>query len=169
MFFSLGSRDNLVRFNLTPETIRIVIYACLNTKTLEGFSGLLRKYCPKRCGPVFSEIIKNLLIISETNEDVNIASKKDKLTALLTNKVGHSRLYNNEMSRYCWQPLIDVDIKLLASIVGQKELQEIEKENRGKDVLHCYRPSNKANQHGHSNYNPNMHYTFKFTGYNDRH
>jgi hypothetical protein len=73
------------------------------------------------------------------------------------------------MALYCWQPLADVDIDLLAQIVGKNELHNIEKENLGKDVLHCYRISNKANRHGHSNYNPCMGYKFKFTGYKDRH
>lgn len=73
------------------------------------------------------------------------------------------------MSNFCWQPLADVDIDLLSNIIGRKQLSKIEKENYGQDVLHCYRISNKANQHGHSNYNPCMHYKFKFTGYDDRH
>jgi hypothetical protein len=164
----IGNRDNSVTFNFTPETIRIVTYKMLIAKKLEGFGGLLRKYCPKRCGPVFSELIQNLLIIPESNEDADNSLNRDKLVALLTNQVGNSRLYINEMSRFCWQPLVDVNIHLLAKIVGKNQLQKIEKDNYGRDVLHCYRLSNKSNRHGCSNYKPNMHNIFKFTGYNDR-
>jgi hypothetical protein len=168
----LGNRTNLVTFNFTPENISSVTYKAVNAKTLEGFGGLLRKYCPKRCGPVFTEVIKNLLIlpqIDQANGDDKIVSNKDKLVALLTNQVGYTRLYNNQIGDYCWQPLADVDINLLRKIVGRNELNKIEKENHGKPVLHCYRIKNKANRHGHSNYNPYMHHTFKFTGYDDRH
>ncbi|CAF1268374.1 unnamed protein product [Adineta steineri] len=161
-----GNRDNSTIFNFTPETIRIITYKILTAKTLEGFAGLLRKYCPKRCGPVFTESIKNFMILPQTDE--NNVLIKEKLIALLTNTVGYSRLYNNQMSNFCWQPLADVDISLLEKIIGQDELKKIEQDNRGKKVLHCYRTINKANQHGHSNYNPNMNYTFTFTGYNDR-
>ncbi|CAF1175922.1 unnamed protein product [Rotaria sordida] len=166
-----GNRDNTVTFNFTPETIRIVTYKMLTTKTLEGFGGLLRKYCPKRCGPLFSEVIKNLLILPQANEierNVNSIMNKDKLVALLTNQIGYSQLYNNEMSVFCWQPLADVNIDLLAQVVGKDEFKKIEKDNLGKYVLHCYRISNKSNRHGYSNYKPNMNNKFKFTGYNDR-
>lgn len=144
----------------------------LTTKTLEGFGGLLRKYCPKRCGPVFSEVIKNLLVLPETNQidgDDQIVTNKNKLIALLTNQVGYSHLYNNEMASFCWQPLVDVKIDLLAKIVGKNEFKKIERENFGKNVLHCYRISNKTNRHGYSNYKPNMNNIYKFTSYNDRH
>ncbi|CAF4194371.1 unnamed protein product [Rotaria sp. Silwood2] len=167
-----GNRDNTVTFNLTPENIRIVTYKVLTSKTLEGFGGLLRKYCSKRCGSLFSDVIKNLLVLPQTNEtegNVNTATNKDKLIALLTNQVGYSQLYNNEMSAFCWQPLADVDINLLAKIVGQREFEKIEKKNMSEYVLHCYRISNKPNRHGFSNYKPNMNNKFKFTGYNDRH
>ncbi|UJR20468.1 hypothetical protein I4U23_023597 [Adineta vaga] len=162
-----GNRDNSVIFNFTPETIRIVTYKMLTAKTLEGFGGLLRKYCPKRCGPVFTDLIKNLMIVPPSNEKT--VMNKEKLVALLTNKVGYSRLYTNEMSKFCWQPLADVDINTLSNIIGRKEFNAIEKDNIGQDVLHCYRTSNKANQHGYGNYRPNMNYKFKFTGYDDRH
>ncbi len=154
-------------FNFTSETIRIVNYKILTAKTLEGFGGLLRKYCPKRCGPVFTEMIKNLLIVPPTTEGTVL--NKEKLIALLTNEIGNSRLYTNEMSNFVWQPLADVSIYELSGIIGNKELQKIEKANLGKNVLHCYRVSNKSNQHGYGNYKPNMNNVFKFTGYNDRH
>ncbi|CAF5144332.1 unnamed protein product, partial [Rotaria sp. Silwood1] len=114
-----GNRDNTVTFNFTPETIHIVSYKMLTSKTLEGFGGLLRKYCPKRCGPLFSEVIKELLVLPQTDKterDVITATNKDKLVALLTNQVGYSQLYNNEMSAFCWQPSADVDINLLAQV-----------------------------------------------------
>ncbi|CAF1589427.1 unnamed protein product [Rotaria magnacalcarata] len=166
-----GNRDNSVTFNFTSETIRIVTYKILNAKTLEGFGGLLRKYCPKRCGPVFSEVIKNLLVLpqkNETDQDANVVTNKDKLVVLLTNQIGYSPLYNNEMASFCWQPLADVNISLLTEIIGEKEFKKIEKENLGKNVLHCYRIVNKSNRHGYSNHKPNMNNIYRFTGYHDR-
>ena len=144
----------------------------LTTKTLEGFGGLLRRYCPERCGPIFTEVIKKLLTSSETNQAeavVNTVMNKEKLVALLTNRVGNSQLYNNKMRHICWQPLADVDIDRLAEIVGEAELKRIEKENLGKRVLHCYRISNISNRHGYGNYHPNMSNQFSFEGYNCRH
>ena len=137
----------------------------LNSKTLEGFGGLLRKYCPKRNNVVFTELIKNLLITTDANKSLN----KEKLVTLLTNTVGYSKLYKNEMADLCWQPLKDVDIDDLEKVVGKDELKKIEQDNRGKTVLHCYRTSYKLNRNGYGNYNPNMDYTFSFTGYRNRH
>jgi hypothetical protein len=137
----------------------------LNSKTLQGFGGLLRKYCPKRNNQVFTELIKSLLKTSDINNTLN----RDKLVALLTNNVEYSQLYNNEMAKFSWQPLADVDIDTLEKIVGKDELSKIEHNNLGKEVLHCYRTSNILNRHGHGNDNPNMHYIFKFTGYRNRH
>ena len=141
----------------------------LRAKTLQGFGGLLRKYCPKRNNPVFTELIKSLLITSDRNNNDNSSLNKDKLVALLTNNVGYSQLYKNEMSNFCWQPLADVDIDTVEKLIGKNEFKKIEQDNLGKEVLHCYRTSNINNHHGHGNYNPYMHYTFKFTGYRDRH
>jgi len=141
----------------------------LNAKTLPGFGGLLRKYCPKRNNQVFTELIKGLLKTSDTNNNDNNSLSRDKLVALLTNNVEYSQLYNNEMANFHWQPLADVDIDTLEKIVGKDVLSKIEQDNLGKEVLHCYRTSNMLNRHGHGNENPNMHYTFKFTSYRDRH
>ena len=79
----------------------------LTAKTLEGFGGLLRRYCPERCGPFFTELIRKLLLSPSPDDStsVNVVMNKEKLIALLTNQVGHSDLYNNKMRRFCWQPL----------------------------------------------------------------
>lgn len=166
--FFKGNRDNLVIFDLTPETIRTITYAMLNAKTLEGFGGLLRKYCPKRCNQIFTELIKNLLITCDINQNGNLLNR-EKLVALLTNQIGNTVLYKNEIAKFCWQPLQDVDIESLENIVGKVDFERIEKDNQGKLVLHCYRTTNKNNHNGYGNYNPCMHYVFKFTGYRDRH
>ena len=125
-----GNRTQSSVFSVTDETIRIITYKFLTAKTLEGFGGLLRKYCPKRCGPFFTALIKNLLIVPPVIEGTVL--NKEKLIALLTNEVGHSRLYINEMSNFVWQPLADVDIHQLGEIVGQTELKKIETERYGK-------------------------------------
>lgn len=58
------------------------------------------------------------------------------------------------MANFCWQPLADVNIDILAEIVGKDKLKRIEQENLGKNVLHCFRVSSryKFNRHKHSNY-----------------
>ena len=141
----------------------------VTAKTLEGFAGLLRKYCLHRCGPFFTELIRKLVVLpASTSSSSDPVLKKEKLVALMTNQVGYSQLYNNKISRFCWQPLADVNIDTLETIVGQGEFRSIESANRGNPVLHCYRTSNKSNHHGHGNYRPNLDYTFKFISYRSR-
>ncbi|CAF1290456.1 unnamed protein product [Didymodactylos carnosus] len=165
---SQGSSSNLIKLDLTPENIRVVTYKITNTKTLEGFGGLMRKYCPERHGEIFTEVIKSLLSSSVSQQcEGSSISNKDKLIALLTNQVGYSPLYNN-LRDFCWQPLKDVDINVLRQIVGVKELKKIEDDNSGKKVVHCYRISNKENRHGYGNYYPNMRNIFKFISYSQR-
>ena len=158
--------------NLSSEGIRVVTYKILTAKTLEGFGGLMRKYCPRRCGPVFNQVIKELLDSSDSNtvqDKTKAVLIKEKLIALLTNEIEVTPLYKGEMTTLCWQPLADVDVNKLADIVGKETFSQIEKKNRGQRVLHCYRISNIANRHGYSNYNPNMNNTYPFTGYHRRH
>ena len=141
----------------------------VTAKTLEGFGGLLRKYCPQRCGPFFTELIRKLVDVDpSTDSSSEPVLKKEKLVALMTNQVSYSKLYQNAIGHFCWQPLADVDINKLKAIVGQDEFRSIEKDNRGKDVVHCYRTSNKLNHHGYGNYRPNLDYKFKFISYRDR-
>ena len=164
-----GDRDDNITRNYTPEQIRIVSYKILTAKTLEGFAGLMRRYCSKRCGSLFMEVVKNLMNSSQGTGNLNVILNKEKLVALLTNEIGYSRLYVNEVSSFCWQPLTNVDIDQLSRIVGKEEFDRIERNNLNKPVLHCYRLPNKSNRSGHSNFRPYMGNQWRFTGYRDRH
>ena len=122
--------------------------------------------------PIFTELITSLLVPAQSAEANGVdgaASNRDKLIALLTNEVGFSRLYEGAIGELCWQPLADVDIHQLENVVGTEKFRQIEKENRGKNVLRCYRVLNKSNRLGYSNYNPYMNKRYPFISYSDRH
>lgn len=157
--------------SLNDEQIKVLSYKILTAKTLEGFGGLMRKYCPSRCGRLFDVVVSGLLALpsSDSNDSkVKSVLNKEKLTALMTNEIGYSAFYKNQIGRFCWQPLKNVDLDALSTIVGTEQFKAIETKNRGKPVVHCYRTSNKANQHGHSNYNPFLDHDLRFISYSDR-
>jgi len=156
-----GSKDNVITFDLSPENCQMVANRIVKAKTLEGFGGLLRKYCPKRCEKIFHLAVNQLMDLTNT-EAVLV---REKLVTLLSNQINYSVLYI-DIAHYCWQPL--VSIADLVQIVGKDELQEIENKNKGKKVVHCYRASNLSNRHGYGNLNPNMNYTFTFQSYSYR-
>jgi hypothetical protein len=89
---------------------------------------------------------------------------KDKLVALLTNKIDNRLFYYN--IDHCWMPLVQkVDMDLIYKIVGDDDMANIVRYNMGKSVVRCYRITNLANYHKHSNHNPNLLNLFEFDGY----
>jgi len=156
-----GSSEDVVKFDLSLENINIVVYKIITAKTLPGFGGLMRKYSPKRCGEIFQAVVERLVSID--SKDVVLAM--EKLTALLTNEINYGLFYP-DLAQICWQPLVEV--AALYRVVGKEQVDEIEKRNQGKYVVHCYRLSNKQNRHGYGNFNPNMNNLFKFQSYYHR-
>lgn len=154
-----GKMDNIVEYNFSEENMGLIVYKSKACKTLEGFGGLLRKYCPKRYGEVFDRIVYALL------HDSEVTLRQEKLICLLTNEIGYSEFY--ELKHLCWQPYFDID--KIYEIVGTEKMNEIETQNRHKNKLryHVYRSSNKPNYHGHSNWNPNPYQLYEFSGYNN--
>jgi len=152
-----GSKDDTIKFDLSPENVDVVVYKITTSKTLKGFGGLMRKYCPKRCGVIFDIVVKNLVTVG------GAVLAREKIVALLTNRISNTPLYYN-LDSFCWQPLINMDY--IRGIVGDAELNEIERTNIGKNVVRCYRLSNKLNYHGFGNHNPFMQEPYKFIGYN---
>jgi len=155
-----GNRDHSVTFDITPEAIRVVTYKLHTAKTLEGFGGLLRKYCPKRFGPIFKEVLQKLVTLPESNLSNTSGEafrNREKLLVLLTNEIGYSQVYTGELGTYVWQPSVFVDVTLLEKVLGTEKFREIQgnttvsKSNHG---YHGYRASDKPNRHGHCNSNP---------------
>ncbi|CAF3984380.1 unnamed protein product [Rotaria sp. Silwood1] len=76
-------------YDCSSESVRLVTYVALNCKTLEGFAGLMRKYCSKRRGPIFTEVFKQLLPpYKDESDNIHVGvTKEDKLIALLSNTI----------------------------------------------------------------------------------
>ena len=154
-----GNRDHSVTFDMTPDAIQVVTYKLLTAKTLEGFAGLLRKYCPKRFGPIFKEVLQKLATLPES--ELSDASGKayrnrDKLLVLLTNEVGYSKVYTGELGKYSWQPSAFIDVTLLEKVLGKEKFRETQVHRTTTTIrgIHVYRASDKPNRHGHCNSNP---------------
>ncbi|UJR19527.1 hypothetical protein I4U23_022657 [Adineta vaga] len=152
-----GNRDHSVTFDITSEAIRVVTYKLLTARTLEGFAGLLRKYCPKRFGPIFKEVLQKLVTLPES--DLSDTSGKaflnrEKLAVLMTNEIGYSQVYTGDVGKYVWEPSVYVDVTLLHKVLGPEKLKEIRIKNTGKIRFHGYRLSDIPNRHGHCNSNP---------------
>lgn len=152
-----GNRDHSVTFDMTPEAIQVVTYKLLTAKTLEGFAGLLRKYCPKRFGPIFKELLQQLVTLPESDLN-NPAGKayrnRDKLLVLITNEVGLSKVYTGDVGEYAWQPSAFIDVKLLEKVLGAEKFRATVGKPTTTTAYHGYRASDKPNRHGHCNSNP---------------
>ena len=152
-----GNRDHSVTFDMTPEAMQVVVYKLLTTKTLEGFAGLLRKYCPKRFGPIFKEVVQQLVTLPESDlsdPSAKVYRNRDKLLVLITNEVGYSKVYSGDVGKHTWQPSAFVDVKLLEKVLGKEKFQETQRTTTTTRSFHLYRASDKPNRHGHCNSNP---------------
>lgn len=156
-----GSFHNMTQYDWTPENVELVAQKALQFRSVRAFAGLMRKYCVRRCGPVFDAVVKGLLA-----ESAGVA-RREKLIALMTNMVGYTPFYKGHgLGDTIWQPHAGVDVEVLRSVVGP-EFDEIEKQNLTKPVVHCYR-LHKPNRQGNSNSHPNMNRLFPFLGYRQR-
>jgi hypothetical protein len=150
-----GHVDNIEKFQYSQDNINVVTYKLITSKSLKGFGGLLRKYCPKRNGPFFDSMVKSLLL-SENN--------KDKLIALMTNRIGLKCIY--PWDNICWMPLLKDDmIQVIRTIIGDRfALIEADHIAHQKKVHRCYRLG-FTNCHKHGNHNPCEYNMFRFVGY----
>jgi len=141
-----GSKEQTIGFDESLENIRLASYVALNCKTLEGFAGVMRKYCPLHRGPIFTEIFKKLLSSFDNEDDETEATvtNEDKLIALLANKIPTStttkKVYNNMHAHYCssnyQQRLCD-----LRDYLERKNVVKIELRIFDKIVIYCRRVS----------------------------
>eukprot|EP01103_Thecamoeba_quadrilineata_P002546 TRINITY_DN12495_c0_g1_i1.p1 TRINITY_DN12495_c0_g1~~TRINITY_DN12495_c0_g1_i1.p1 ORF type:complete len:958 (+),score=186.73 TRINITY_DN12495_c0_g1_i1:138-3011(+) len=158
-----GRKNRGHSFNLASADSRdaeIVVNKIVNTKSLEAFGGLMRKYCSDRYGALFDRVVSGLC----SAHTIDAENSRNKILALLTNKISHTVLYS-DLAHMCWQPL--VPIKQIRDIVGDQELKRIEKEHLDarKTVYHVYRSTNKPNRCGHCNHNPYRNNSLLFIGY----
>ncbi|CAF1084048.1 unnamed protein product [Adineta steineri] len=137
-----SGKEHVVDYDYSTENIRLVSYVALNCKTLEGFAGLMRKYCSQCRGPLFTEIFKQLLPPSDDNENDSIAgkiTKKDKLIALITNQIPTTTtikpFYNTK--NYQRQSYYDGRMDSLYEFINNNEVTEIQLHHLEKIVVYC--------------------------------
>ena len=129
-----------------------------DTGDVYAFAGMLRTCCANRNGPVFEQIILNLI----RNNEV------DKLEIIMSNHVDDDDilLFPNEMDHYVWLPTSVTTFKAICSQLGETKLKEIERQHiqKGRSCRHIYRDY-KPNRHNHSNENPYLPLRYHFSGY----
>lgn len=138
--FSLGNKDRIVDYDCSSENVRLVSYVALNCKTLEGFAGLMRKYCSHRCGPIFTEIFKQLLLSYDDDDDTATATKDDKLMALLKNQVSTTTstkpIYNDRKQYYCRSSFYG-QLQALRGFIDENEVDQFQLKDRGPFAVYC--------------------------------
>jgi uncharacterized protein with von Willebrand factor type A (vWA) domain len=165
-----GPLKNVVSYNTNTESINIVAQKAIMCKTTEGFSGIVKKYCPLMYNKFFLSITNML-----TDESIDVVNREDKLLTLLTSQPLHlddnlqeryGKLYNGHMQRFVWKPNYE-QIKGVKKFLDNDILQNIKNKNYTSHKIHYheYRLSNIQNRHGYSNLNPNPNYYFRFTSY----
>lgn len=163
-----GPVKNSVYYTLTPENVDLVATKACMCKTMEGFGGILRKYCSEKYGLIFDAVIDKLLTVKD-DKFVNV---NQKIAAIMSNKLHclpdgnerYGKLYIGEIEKNCWKPtptqlgkIMNTDVDW--STIGAENIKE------GLVNYHEYRESNKPNRHGFGRHNPNPDYLHKFTGY----
>ncbi|CAF1609009.1 unnamed protein product, partial [Didymodactylos carnosus] len=152
-----------VNYDCSSENVRLVSYLILNCKTLEGFGGLMRKYCLQRCGPIFTEVVKQLILLDDDDDDDNntvAVTKTDKLAAPFRNQISTATvekpLYKDEaMKGWRWNSGNESQIKRFKEFIDTRAITDIEyenwdkSENLEKSVFYCYRrrAPNKPQKH----------------------
>lgn len=168
-----GEFRNLSKFKMTSENVVIVARKALMSKTLEGFGGILRKYCNCRNGPIFDKIYDGLINGTINGEDVVL--QKEKLYSLLSNELRYGKLYEGNIpvpqlsgkqwEQFCWLPYYGMSkvVKLLgADVVNRIANFNV---SNNKLVFRKYRANCIPNRHGYSNHNPNYNSLYNFNGY----
>lgn len=140
---TLGEKQRAV-IKDDSETDRLIIYVALNCKTLEGFAGIMRKYCSNRRGPIFSEVFRALIVSYDGNDDntVGTATKKEKLMALLKNQVStatSTQMIYDDMDQCDSLPSMDEELRSLRRFIDEKKVEQVGLQNRGRLVVYCRR------------------------------
>ena len=135
--YILGEKQHVSDYDYSSEHVSLISYVALNCKTLECFAGLMRKYCSQRCGPIFTEICKHLLESYDKGDSITInGTKKDKLMALLTNKIatetGIKPIYHDMK---CCLPPLEERINSLRYFIQKNKSDKICLQNQGKLIV----------------------------------
>ena len=164
-----GPTKNTVTYTLNDGNIELVANKACSCKTIEGFSGIMRKYCSSRCGVIFNKIVTKLLDIK-----TDVVLRKEKLYGLLSNhpfaladgSERYGKMYIGPMEKTCWKPS-HKQLNRLKEILGEPSVDKIEQDNikAGLMVYHRYRESDKPNRHGYCNSYPNSDMNHIFKGY----
>ena len=139
---TLGEKEP-VTTHYSSGSIDLVRDAALNCKTLEGFAGVMRRYCPDRRGPIFSEVFLQLLeSYDERAEDdtVSRATKREKFMALLKNQItttASTKVIYADMDQGHSLPPLDERLISLRQFIYDKEVEEVKLEYRGRLVVYC--------------------------------
>lgn len=110
---------------------------------MEGFAGVMRKYCPDRCGSIFSEVFIRLLESYDESDVDNVgrATKKEKLMALLKNQIPTTTITTNviygDMGQCHAIPSFDEQLRSLRRFIDEKKVEQIRLQNRGRLVVYC--------------------------------
>jgi hypothetical protein len=111
---------------------------------LEGFAGVMCKYCPNRRGPIFSEVFIRLLESYDECEGdtAGTATKKEKLIALLKNQISTTtatKVIYEDMDQCHSLLSLDEQLRSLQRFIDEKEVEQIGLQNRGRLVIYCRR------------------------------
>jgi hypothetical protein len=142
----LGEKQRVVAHEdlESAHLVGLVRDVALNCKTLEGFGGVMRKYCPNHRGPIFSEVFIRLLELYDKGEDdtVGTATKKEKLMALLKNQISTTTVTEviyEDMDQCHSLPCLDEQLRSLRRFIDEKKVEQIGLQNRGRLVVYCRR------------------------------
>jgi hypothetical protein len=138
----LDEKQHAVDYDQSLESVRLISHVALNCKTLEGFAGVMRKYCSNRRGPIFTEIFRQLLVLYDNVDDniVGTATKEKKLMALLENQISTStatKAIYNDMNRCYLLSSLGERLRSLRHFIDQMEVDQIALQNRGKLAVYC--------------------------------
>ena len=142
--YILGEKERATSDDYSQKIAPLVIHIALNCKTLEGFGGVMRKYCSDRRGPIFSEVFIQLLVSYDKNEgnSVGRTTKKDKLVALLKNQISTTttlKAVYEDMAQSNSIPSLDEQLRSLRQFIHQKKVSQVSLQNLGRLVIYCRR------------------------------
>lgn len=139
MVYISGGKEHAATYDYSSENVRLVSYVALNCKTLEGFAGVMRKYCSNRRGPIFTDVFRQLLASYGDSNPVDAATKKQKLMALLENHVSTAtatKAIYEDMNQ-CYSLSLDGQLKGLEQFIDGMNVDQIGLQNRGKLAVYC--------------------------------
>jgi hypothetical protein len=142
--YIVGAKEVVIAHDNSESVhlVRLVSHVALNCKTLEGFAGVMRKYCPNRRGLIFSEVFIALLNSYDKSEGdtVDRATRKEKLVALLKNQISTTtppEVIYQDMEQCHSLPSLDEKLSSLQRFIDEKQVEEVALQNRGRLIVSC--------------------------------